>query len=71
MDNHSLVEMVHMLHRICSAIVDGECWLVELPRKFPSLDSACLVKCPTHHIISHTSGRLVLVFALMVVFLFI
>ena len=33
MDSHPLVEMAHMLHRICSTIVDGEHWLIESPRK--------------------------------------
>ena len=33
MDGHSLVKMAHMLHRIHSIIIDGECWLIELSRK--------------------------------------
>ena len=33
LDSHSLVEMAHMLHRIRSTIVNGERWLMELPRK--------------------------------------
>ena len=33
MDNHSLVKMAHMLHKIRSIIVDGERWLIESPRK--------------------------------------
>ena len=33
MDGHSLVEMAHVLHKICSTIVDGDCWLIESPRK--------------------------------------
>ena len=33
MDDHSLVEMAYMLHRICLTIVDGERWLIELSRK--------------------------------------
>ena len=76
MDNHSLVELAHMLHRVCSTIVDGECWLVEPPRKFPFLNSGerwfgNLVECSAHCIISYISGRLVPISALMVVFLFI
>lgn len=33
MDSHSLTEMAYMLHRVRSPIVDGECWLMETPRK--------------------------------------
>ena len=35
-DSHSLIEMAHMLHRVYSPIVDGECWLMEMPsRSYP------------------------------------
>ena len=35
-DSHSLTKMAHMLHRVRSLIVDGECWLMEMLRKsFP------------------------------------
>ena len=34
MDSHSLIEVAHMLHRVRSTIVDGECWLMEPPGKY-------------------------------------
>ena len=33
MNDHSLVEMAYMLHRVYSTIVNGEYWLIESPRK--------------------------------------
>ena len=33
MDNHFMTEMAHMLYWVRSPIVDGECWLMEMPRK--------------------------------------
>ena len=36
-DSHPLVELAHMFHRIRSIIVNGECGLMELPRKFRPL----------------------------------
>ena len=38
MDGHSLVEVAHVLYSICSTIVNGECWLVELPREYCPLN---------------------------------
>ena len=34
MDNHSLIEVAHMLHRVRLTIVDGEHWLMEPSRKY-------------------------------------
>ena len=36
-DNHPLVELAHMFHRICSTIVNGERGLMESLRKFRPL----------------------------------
>ena len=36
--NHPLIEVVDMLHRVCSTIVHSECGLSELPRKSLSLN---------------------------------
>ena len=34
MNNPSLIEVAHMLHRVRSAIVDGEYWLMEPSREY-------------------------------------
>ena len=34
MDSHLLFELTYVLYRVCSAIIHGECWLVEPSRKF-------------------------------------
>ena len=41
MDSHPLVEMAHMLHRICSTIIDGERWLIESLRKSCPFNLVC------------------------------
>ena len=61
-----------MFHRACSTIVDGECWLSELPKEPPSLDSAYkrwsgnLVECLTYCIISQAFKGWISVSALMI-----
>ena len=77
MDSHSLIEVAHMLHRVRSTIVDGECWLIELLRKYCLFNFAHerqlgnLVQCFAHSIISQASASWALVFTFMAVFLFI
>ena len=34
MDNHSLIEVTHMLYMVRSTIIDGECWLMKSSRKY-------------------------------------
>ena len=41
MDSHSLIEVVHMFHRVGSTIVDGEHWLMEPPRKYCPFNFVC------------------------------
>ena len=77
MDNHSLIEMAHMLHKVCSTIVDGECWLIKLPRKYWPFNLARegrlenLVQRFTHSVISQAFVSRALVSTFVMVFLFI
>ena len=63
MDSHSLIEVAHMLHRVHSTIVDGEHWLMELPKKYWPFSLARegqlgnLVQCFAHSFISQASTR--------------
>ena len=41
MDSHPLVELAHMLHGVCIAIIKGESWLLESLREGGSLYAAC------------------------------
>ena len=41
MDGHSLVEMTHVLHRVCSTIVNSERWLIESLRKSCPFNLIC------------------------------
>ena len=67
MDNHSLIEVAHMLHRVRSTIVDGEHWLMELPRKYCPFNFVCegqlgnLVQCFAYNVISQAFARWALV----------
>ena len=67
MDSHFLVEMAHMLHRVCTTIVNGERWLIESPRKSCPLNLVCegrfgnLVQRLAHSIISQTFTRQALI----------
>ena len=58
MDNHFLIEVAHMLHRVRSTIVDGECWLMEPPRKY----------CPFNLAREKRLGNPIQHFALCVIF---
>ena len=57
-DNHSLIEVAHMFNRVCSTVVDGECWLMEPPRKY----------CPFNLAREGQLGNLVQYFAHSVIF---
>ena len=76
-DSHSLIEMAHMLHRVYSPIVDGECWLMEMPsRSYPFNPTrewrlGNLVQSFTHRIISQSSmnGAFASAFTMMLFFI--
>ena len=67
MDSHSLIEVAHMLHKVHSTIVDGERWLMELPKKYWPFNLACegqlgnLVQCFAYNVISQAFARWALV----------
>ena len=77
MDSHSLIEVAHMLHRVRSTIIDGEHWLMELPKKYWPFNLARegrlenLVQRFTHSVISQAFVSRALVSTFVVVFLFI
>ena len=76
-DSHSLIEMAHMLHRVCSPIVDGECWLMEASRRSYPFNPTRewwlgnLVQSFAHCIISQSSvnGAFASVFTMMFFFI--
>ena len=63
MDSHPLVELAHMLHRICFTVVNGEGWLLEPLRKYDPFyvmrkrRLGELIQCPAHGIISQAPRR--------------
>ena len=63
MDSHPLVELAHMLHRVCSTVVNGEGWLLESSRKCGSFyvmrerRLGELIQCPAHGIVSQAPRR--------------
>ena len=63
MDGQSLVEMAHVIYRVCSTIVNGERWLIESPRRsFPfnfmhKGRFENLVQRLTHSVISQAFAR--------------
>ena len=77
MDNHSLVRVARMLHRVHSTIVNGECWLIETPRKSYPFNLAHerrlrdLVQCFAHSIVSQAFARWALIPTFMMVLLVI
>ena len=77
MDIHSLIEVAHMLHMVRSTIIDGECWLIELPRKYCPFNLVRegrlrnLIQRFAHSIISQASTSQALVSTFMLVFFFI
>ena len=58
MDSHPLVELTHMLHRVCFIVVNGEGRLLELSREYGHFYVMRkrrlreLIQCPAHGIIS-------------------
>ena len=77
MDSHSLIEMAHMLHRVRSTIVDGECWLMEPSRKCCPFNLTHegrfgnLVHCFAYSVISQAFARRAFVFMLVTVLFFV
>ena len=63
MDSHPLVEVAHVLHRVCLTIVNGERWLIEPPRKSSSFYLARerrfgnLIQYLAHGVISQAFAR--------------
>ena len=63
MDNHSLVEVAYMFHRVYSTIINGERWLIEAPRKSCPFDfmrerwPRNLVQRPVHSVVTQASAR--------------
>ena len=77
MDNHSLIEVAYMLHRVRSTIVDGERWLMEPPRKCYPFNLTRegrlgnLVQCLAHSVISQAFARRALIPTFVMVLLII
>ena len=77
MDGHSLVEMAHMIHRIRSTIIDGECWLIEPSRKSCPFNLVRegglgnLVQRLAHGVISQTFARRALIPTFVMVLLIV
>ena len=63
MDSHPLVELAHMLHRVCFTVVNGEGWLLEPSRKCSPFYVVHerglreLIQCPAHDIVSQAPRR--------------
>ena len=63
MDSHPLVELAHMLHRVCSIVVNGEGWLLEPSREYDPFYVVRerrlgeLVQCLAHGVVSQTPRR--------------
>ena len=74
MNSHSLIEVAHMLHRVRSAIVDGEYWLMEQSREYCPFNLVRegrlgnLVQRLAHSIISQASRSWALVSTFTMVF---
>ena len=77
MDNHSLVEVAYMFHRVRSTIVNGEHWLIEVLRKSCPSDLAHerqlgnLVQRPAHSVVCQASVRRALIPSFMMVLLIV
>ena len=77
MHSHSHIEVTHMLYRVHSTIVDGECWLMESTRKYCPFNLARkgqlgnLVQRFTHSVIFQAFTSRAFVPTFMVVFFFI
>ena len=63
MDSYPLVELAHMLHKVCFTVVNGEGWLLELSRKYDLFyvmherRLGELIQCPAHGIVSQAPRR--------------
>ena len=77
MDDHSLIEMAHMLYEICLAIIHGKRGLSEPPGEFCSLNSSRerqlgdLIQCLAQSGVSHNFSRGALMLTFVVVLLFV
>ena len=77
MDGHSLVEMAHVIHRVCSTIVNGERWLIQSPRKSCPFNLVRegqfenLVQHLAHSVISQVFARRVLIPTFVMAFLIV
>ena len=77
MDSHSLIEVTHMLNRVCPTIIHGKSGLSEPPREFYSLNYVRerqprdLIQCFAHNVVSHTPMRWALMLAFVAVLLFV
>ena len=73
MDNHFLIEVTYIIHRVRSTIVDGERWLMEPLRKCCPFNLVRegklgnLIQCFAHSVISQDSVRRALVSTLVMV----
>ena len=72
MDGHPLIELAHMLYKVCLTIVNKERRLMEVPWKFSPSYLVCkrgfrdLILHLVHNVISHTFTRWALIFSPMV-----
>ena len=77
MDSHSLIEVVHMLYRVCLATIHGKRGLSEPLGEFFLLNSSRerrlidLIQCLAHSVISQTFSKGALMPTFVVVLLFI
>ena len=77
MDDHSLIEVAHMLYGVCHAIIHGERGLSELSGEFCLLNSSRerrpgdLIQRLAYSVISHTFLKGALMPTLVVVLLFV
>ena len=77
MDSHSLIEVTHMLYRVCLAIIHGKCGLSEPLGEFYSFNSSRerqpgdLIQPLAHSVVYHTFSKGALMPTLAVVLLFV
>ena len=77
MDGHSLIEVAHMLYRVCLAIIHGKRRLSESLGEFYLLNSPYkrrprdLIQRLAHNVVSHTFLRGALMPTFVVVLLFV
>ena len=67
-NNHSLVKVANMLHRVWSVVIQSKCWLSKPLRKFSSFNPMGkrwlrdLIQSPAHSIIAQTFTRRTLLY---------